>query len=236
MTAEQVIKTLGAVGIAVAGYWFGLSAAIAPPDPESMKFLSIACSVGGLLLGGLMLAFRSRIDGRLVVAVIAVATVVGGGALFRYEHHRSQRVVEVSQVGKPPAVRVVTDVLSDQGFPAVLAGKTCRESEVRDRGSRQVTWACARRAAQNIPAADAILFDEEARAASRTILVVWYRLAAISLMLALFLVVDYFLAKAPPLVGRQTDEAQAAPEANPAESELEPEGEEPPGQPPAADD
>lgn len=52
---------------------------IAPPVRESMRFRSIAYSVEGPLLSGLMVAFRRWIDGRIVVAVIVVAIVVGGG-------------------------------------------------------------------------------------------------------------------------------------------------------------
>lgn len=201
MTAEEVIKTVGAVGVAVATYWFGLAAAIAPPDPDSMAFLSIACAVAGLILGGAMIVFRSRIDGRWIVGLILLATLVGGGALFRYEHHRAERTVPILDVGEASRLAVVADVLSPLGFAAVLSNEVCSEQEIVNTPRRQVTFACARRAADEISAADSYMFDAEERRRSGGILIGWYRMAAISLMLALFLLIDFFLAKVPLRAG-----------------------------------
>jgi hypothetical protein len=197
LTGEEVIKTVGAVGVAVATYWFGLAAAIAPPDPDSMAFLSIACAVAGLILGGAMIVFRSRIDGRWIVGLILLATLVGGGALFRYEHHRAERTVQVRDVGETTTLTVVTDVLTPPGLAAVIDTEVCSADEVVSRARRQVTFACARRAADEISAAD-YMFNAEERRRSSGILIGWYRLAAACLMLALFLLVDFFLAKVPP--------------------------------------
>lgn len=211
LTAEEVIKTVGAVGVAVATYWFGLAAAIAPPDPDSMAFLSIACAVAGLILGGAMIVFRSRIDGRWIVGLILFATIIGGAALFRYEHHRSERTAAVLQVGSEPKRVIVADVLSPRGFDAVLNTETCPPEEVVSRPRRQVTFACARRVADELSAADAILFDDEARQRSSGILIGWYRLAAASLMLALFLLVDFFLARVPSRVAAAGGAANRSP-------------------------
>lgn len=197
MTAEEVIKTVGAVGVAVAAYWFGLAAAIAPPDPDSMAFFTVACSVAGLILGGAMMAFRSRIGGRWIVGLILAATLVGGGALFRYEHHRQERTVSVGEVGEAKRRVVVADILSPLGFAAVIDNEICSADEVVSRARRQVAFGCARRAADEISAADRYLFDDEARRRSSGLLIGWYRLAAASLMLALFLLIDFFLARVP---------------------------------------
>ncbi len=212
MTAEEVIKTVGAVGVAVATYWFGLAAAIAPPDPDSMAFLTVACSVAGLILGGGMILFRSRIDGRWIVGLVLVATLVGGGALFRYEHHRQERTVPVSDVGEATRLAVVTDVLTPLGFAAVLDTEVCSEDEVVSRARRQVTFACARRAANEISAADAYMFNAEERRRSNGVLIGWYRLAAACLMLALFLLVDFFLAKVPPRAAAPAGPANGPPD------------------------
>lgn len=200
MTAEDVIKKVGAVGSAVAGYWFVLAAAIAPPDSESMAFFSIACGVAGLILGGGMIVFRARIDGRLIVGLVVLATLVGGGALFRYEHHRTERTALVDTGAGTEARVVVTEFLSPLGFAAVIDNEVCSEQQVISRPRLQVTFACAKHAANEIPAADPYLFDAEERRRSDSILVGWYRLAAASLMLALFLVIDFFLAEIPSRV------------------------------------
>lgn len=211
MTAEEVIKTVGAVGVAVATYWFGLAAAIAPPDPDSMAFLSIACAVAGLILGGAMIVFRSRVDGRWIVGLIMLATLVGGGALFRYEHHRQERTVLVSDIGEATRLVVVTDMLSPLGFAAVLGNEVCSEQEVISRARLQVTFDCAMRAADEISAADLYLYDAEERRRSSGLLIGWYRLAAASLMLALFLLVDFFLARVPPRVAAAGGAANRSP-------------------------
>lgn len=57
---------------------------------------------------------------------------------------------------------------------------------------------------------------------------VWYRLAAIRLMLALFQVVGYFLAKAP-LAGPRVDDEAQAPLSDPAPGRPEGEDNEPTG-------
>lgn len=211
VSAEEIIKTLGAVGVAVAAYWFGLAAAIAPPDHDSMAFFTIACSVAGLILGGTMMAFRSRIAGRWIAGLILTATLVGGGALFRYEHHRQQRTAPVSDVGDATRRAVVTDILSPSGFVAVIGTETCSEQEVVSAARRQVTFACARRAVDEISAADRYLFDDEARRRSSGLLIGWYRLAAASLMLALFLLVDFFLARVPSRVAAAGGAANHSP-------------------------
>lgn len=211
MTAEDVIKKVGAVGSAVASYWFVLAAAIAPPDSESMAFFSVACGVAGLILGGGMIVFRSGIDGRWIVGVIVLATLFGGGALFRYEHHRSERTALVD-TGAGTEVRVVvTEFLSPLGFASVIDNEICSEQQVVSQTRRRVTFDCAKHAANEIPAADPYLFDAEERRRSDGILVGWYRFAAASLMLALFLVVDFFLANLPSRLPGQAGGAKRSP-------------------------
>ena len=195
MKPGQVIATLGAVGSAVIAFWFASSGPIQPPDEESVVFLRVFCTVAAVLIGaGLLVLRHYKLAKRTYVLIIALAAgVLGTFAFFSYEALHSERIADVHEVDGHVRRVVVSDHLTEIGMRAVLETGTCFQSEVIDEARGQVSWECGRRAADELWGAYDRLFDASALTSSINLLTRWYWVTALSMMLALLLVVDEVL-------------------------------------------
>ncbi|RZJ30715.1 MAG: hypothetical protein EON85_04575 [Brevundimonas sp.] len=184
---------MGATVAVATAFWLGLLQAYAPPDPDSAAFFTVWCSLAGVVFGGALLLLNSRgwTDLRVLGAITVIAVIVGGIGLSRYEGARRERVAIIREFGGGTTPYVVTDRLSEAGFNAVVSEQLCDRRAVRDNASAIVTWPCARRVADLLSAQKDLLFDEEAREASLSVLVFWYRLTAFACIFFLAILIEF---------------------------------------------
>lgn len=195
MKPTEIITTLGAVGAAVAAFWFASSGPIEPPDRESVTFLRVFCTIAAVLVGaGLLILRHFGLENRKAILGIALlAGVLGVFSFFRYEALHRERITDAYGVGDQVWRVVVVDRLSREGLQAAVSSGACAEAEVVERAARRVTWECARRAGSELYGAYDRLFEPAALTASTNTLSRWYWITALSTMLALLLVVDAVL-------------------------------------------
>lgn len=182
---------LGAVGAVVTTYWFGLAEAVEPPDSDSRVFLSAFAFVAGAILTFVTLYLTHRFGPRPAwIASAAVLTAaVGTVAWFTYEGHYEARVaVATHRDGRSEQI-IITEQVTPAAIDAALRYGFCA-TEALETDTRQVSFACARDLAVELYGANWAIFDVAGLEDSRRLLVGWYRFAALSFMLALFLVVD----------------------------------------------
>ena len=195
MKPSEILITLGAVGAAVAAFWFASSGPIEPPDKESVTFLRVFCTIAAALVGAGLLVLRhyGLENRRLILVVALLAGVTGVFSFFRYESLHNQRIADVYGVEDQVWRVVVVDRLTPAGMSAAVSTGVCDEAEVLDRAAGRVTWECARRAASQLYGAYEDLFAATALTESVNRLSVWYWITALATMLALLLVVDAVL-------------------------------------------
>lgn len=203
--ARDALAALGSVGATIAATWIAWTQQIAT-DVQSMTFFTILCSVAAVLLGAFMLLLRrsTYLDMRVLLGVALVFTVAGIWSFLQYEHNFDQRVAFVRENSTSVSRIVVTDIVTQHVLDeTVKATGYCDPGEIFSEKERRVSFGCAKVLAAKLdPGADGpALFNMDALAKSREILVGWYRLSSALLMLALFFAVDWFLNEIP-LPGR----------------------------------
>jgi hypothetical protein len=188
--------SMGLAFAVVAGEWGVRIAGVAPPNATTLIFFSAICWVVGSMLGAGIFLWRQSggYKRTLVFAVAALCGVLGLGALLRYQHHYENLVVDRV---------VVTGDLTPAGRAAAAHIEGCAGE---DPETTRVSLACARALSEFYGGdAEGRLFapgDGGDRAGglehSNDVLALWYYLASLGIMLAIFLLLDAFIHANPP--------------------------------------